>query len=155
MYKISYFKPTLTYSKVWILVWFLFYGPSTRFRSFRARSVTLTTLFLGRPPRQFTSAHSFASNWQLLFLNHRKRKNGRRHLFYDQVTTKECAGRGNRTRGRLHAKRTRFRSSYRARPVFKRKKKKSLVWDKGAVLRCTSPLSSSSPQFATKILGLK
>ena len=28
---------------------------------------------------------------------------------------KECAGRGDRTRGRLHAKRTRFRSSYRAR----------------------------------------
>ena len=37
------------------LVWFLFYGPSTYFRSFRARSVTLTTLFLGKPPRQFTS----------------------------------------------------------------------------------------------------
>ena len=28
---------------------------------------------------------------------------------------KECAGHGHRTRGRLHAKRTRFRSSYRAR----------------------------------------
>ena len=27
------------------LVWFLFYGPSTHFRSFRARSVTLTTLY--------------------------------------------------------------------------------------------------------------
>ena len=38
------------------LVWFLFYGPSTHFRSFRARSVTLTTLFLCKPPRQFTSA---------------------------------------------------------------------------------------------------
>ena len=37
------------------LVWFLFYSPSTHFRSFRARSVTLTTLFLGKPPRQFTS----------------------------------------------------------------------------------------------------
>ena len=36
--------------------WFLFYGPSTHFRSFQARSVTLTTLFLGKPPRQFTSA---------------------------------------------------------------------------------------------------
>ena len=30
------------------LVWFLFYGPSTHFRSFWARSVTLTTLFLGK-----------------------------------------------------------------------------------------------------------
>ena len=28
---------------------------------------------------------------------------------------KECAGRGDRTRGRLHTKRTRFQSSYRAR----------------------------------------
>ena len=28
------------------LVWFLFYGPSTHFRSFRARSVNLATLFL-------------------------------------------------------------------------------------------------------------
>ena len=29
-------------------------------------------------------------------------------MFHDQVSTKECAGRGDRTRGRLHAKRTRF-----------------------------------------------
>ena len=34
-----------------VLVWFLLYGPSTHFRSFRARSVTLTTLFLSKPPR--------------------------------------------------------------------------------------------------------
>ena len=39
--------------KVWF--WFRFYGPLTHFRSFRARSVTLTTMFLGKPPRQFTS----------------------------------------------------------------------------------------------------
>ena len=37
------------------LVCFLFYGPLTHFRSFRARSVNLATLFLGNPPRQFTS----------------------------------------------------------------------------------------------------
>ena len=37
------------------LVWFLFYSPSTHFRSFWARSVNLATLFLGKPPRQFTS----------------------------------------------------------------------------------------------------
>ena len=30
--------------------WFVFYGPSTHFRSLRARSVTLITLFLGKPP---------------------------------------------------------------------------------------------------------
>ena len=31
-----------------------FYGPLTHFRSFRARSVNLATLFVGKPPRQFT-----------------------------------------------------------------------------------------------------
>ena len=36
-------------------VGFLFYGPSTHFRSFRARSVNLATLFLGKSPRQFIS----------------------------------------------------------------------------------------------------
>ena len=35
------------------LVWFLFYCPSTHFRSFRAQSVTLTKLLLGKPPRQY------------------------------------------------------------------------------------------------------
>ena len=34
-----------------VLVWFLFYGPSTHFRSFQAWSVNLATLFLGKPPR--------------------------------------------------------------------------------------------------------
>ena len=67
------------------LVWFLFYGPSTHFRSFWARSVNLATLFLGKPHRlgslPILSAHSFASNWQLLFLNQRKRENGRRNAF--------------------------------------------------------------------------
>ena len=40
---------------IFALVWFLFYGPSTHFRSFRTGSVNLATLFLGKPPRQFTS----------------------------------------------------------------------------------------------------
>ena len=113
-----------------VVVVLVFYGPSTFFRSFRAQSVNLSTLFLGKPPRQFTStgqslynamfgihrtgpcykwtmlykdtfinyrkitiweprpghvltktikglsvlsAHSFASNWQLPFLNQRQR----------------------------------------------------------------------------------
>ena len=66
-----------------LLVWFLFYGLSTHFRSFRARAVNLATVFLGKPPRQFTStyARSFASNWQLPILNQRKRENGRRNVF--------------------------------------------------------------------------
>ena len=37
------------------LIWFLFYGPSTHFMSYRAWSVNLATLFLGKSPRQFTS----------------------------------------------------------------------------------------------------
>ena len=37
------------------LGWFLFYGPSTHFRSFWVRSINLATLFLGKPPRQCTS----------------------------------------------------------------------------------------------------
>ena len=37
-----------------VVVVLVFYGPST-LRSFRARSVNLSTLFLGIPPRQFTS----------------------------------------------------------------------------------------------------
>ena len=70
----------LTAAKIIVLV---FYGPSTHFRSFRARSVNLATLFLGKPPRQFTStfAHSFASNWQLPMLNQPKGENGRRIFF--------------------------------------------------------------------------
>ena len=38
----------------WLVV-LVFYGPSTHFRSFRARSVNLATLFLGKPPGKFTS----------------------------------------------------------------------------------------------------
>ena len=44
-----------------IIVVLVFYGPSAQFRSFRVRPVILSTLFLGKTPRQFTStvsAHS-------------------------------------------------------------------------------------------------
>ena len=47
------------------VVGLVFYGSSTLLRSFRARSVNLSTMFPCKPPRQFTSivsAHSFASN---------------------------------------------------------------------------------------------
>ena len=52
-----------------VVVVSMFYGPSTLFRTFRARSVTvnLSTLFLGKPPR--LGALSFASNRQLPFLD--------------------------------------------------------------------------------------
>ena len=40
--------------RCWLVV-LVFYGPSTHFRSFRARSVNLATLFLGKPPGQFTN----------------------------------------------------------------------------------------------------
>ena len=48
------------------------------------------------------SAHSFASNWQLLFLNQRKRENGHRNFFMTKSPRKKCAGREDRTRGHLH-----------------------------------------------------
>ena len=38
-----------------VVVVLVFYGPSTLLRSFWAWSVNLSTLFLGKPPRQFTS----------------------------------------------------------------------------------------------------
>ena len=45
-----YVKPPVV-----VVVVLVFYGPSTHFRLFRAQSVSLSTLFLGKPPRQFTS----------------------------------------------------------------------------------------------------
>ena len=72
------------------LIGYLFYGPSTHFRSFWAQSVTLTTLFLGKPP----NAHSFASNWQLLFLNQQKRKNGRKNFFMTKSPRKNVPDSG-------------------------------------------------------------
>ena len=84
----------------WFLVWFLFYGPSTYFRSFRAWSVTLTTLFwaslLGSLP--VLSAHSLVSNWQLLFLNQRKRENGRKHFFMTKSPRKNMPDLGIKLR---------------------------------------------------------
>ena len=38
-----------------VVVELVFYGPSIHFKSFRARSVNLSTLFLDKSPRQFTS----------------------------------------------------------------------------------------------------
>ena len=54
LYMIKVSAPYLL-NKITVLVWLLFYCPSTHFRSFRARLVTLTILFLGKPHRQFTS----------------------------------------------------------------------------------------------------
>ena len=66
-----------------LLVWFLFYGPSTHFRSFGHSLLAWPHCswenLLGSLP--VLSAHSFASNWQLLFLNQQKRENGRRNFF--------------------------------------------------------------------------
>ena len=55
------------------------------------RSVILSTLFLDKPPRDrlpVLSAHSFAINRQLLFLNQQKRKNGRRNIFMTKSSQK-------------------------------------------------------------------
>ena len=79
----------------------VFYGSSTLLSLFRARSVNLSTLLPGKPPRQFTStvsAHSFASNWQLPFLNQRKGENGRRNFFITNHLLRMFAGREDRIR---------------------------------------------------------
>ena len=52
---------------------------------------------------------------KLLFLNQRKRENGRKNLFMTKSPRKNVPDIGIKLGGRLHAKRTCFRSSYRAR----------------------------------------
>ena len=96
----------------------VFYGSSTLLRSFRAQSVNLSTLFPGKSPRQFTSivsAHSFASNWQLPFLNQRKGDNGHRMFFMTNLLPRTCAGREDGIRDQPHTRRRPVRPSYRAR----------------------------------------
>ena len=59
------------------------------------RSVILATLFLGKPPGgrlPVLSAHSLAINWQMLFLNQWKRKNGRRNIFMIKSSWKNVPG---------------------------------------------------------------
>ena len=45
-------------------------------------------------PKPVLSAHSFASNWQLLFLNQRKRENGRRNVFMTKSLRKNVPDMG-------------------------------------------------------------
>ena len=85
----------------------VFYGSSTLLRAFR--SVNLSTQFPDKPPRQFTSivsAHSFASNWKLPFLNRRKGDNGRRTFFMTNLLPRMCAGREDGIRDWPHTRRT-------------------------------------------------
>ena len=71
------------------LIEVVFYGPSAHFMSFLARSVNLAILFLYKH-----SAHSFASNWQLSFLNQRKGDNGHRLIFMTKSQRQNMAGPG-------------------------------------------------------------
>ena len=71
-----------------IYFWFDFCFTALRhILSFRARSVNLATLFLGKPPRQFTSTYCTFFR-QLLFLNQRKKENGRRNVFMTKSARK-------------------------------------------------------------------
>ena len=65
------------------LVRLMFYGPVNTIKAMLSRSVYLTTLFLGRLSLLCVStcAHSFTRNWQLPFLNQRKRENDCRKYF--------------------------------------------------------------------------
>ena len=115
LWSMKFFQCSRAHNTNFGLVWFLFYGASTHFRSFRAWSVNLPhcswASLLGSLP--VLSAHSFASNWQLLFLNQRKRENERRNLFMTKSPRKNVPDMGIELGA--HAKRTGFRSSYRAR----------------------------------------
>ena len=51
---LQFLFPCIFYLTKWLVV-LVFYGPSTHVRSFQARSVNLVTLFLGKPPGQFTN----------------------------------------------------------------------------------------------------
>ena len=89
-----------------LIVKLVFYGPLTHFRSFPAQSVNLATLFLGKPPRQFTTA---------LFESAEEGEWPKKH-FHDQISTKECfAGCENRTRDRIPSGRASNRATA---PVF-------------------------------------
>ena len=79
------------------------------------------------------SAHPFASNWQLLFLNQWKRENGCWNFFMTKSPRKTVPDVGIELGGRLHAKWTRFRSSYRAR-LF------DLIWAMSYEKRCSKVL---------------
>ena len=61
---------------------------------------TVPGLFLGKPPDSLPviSAHSSASNWQLLFLNQRKRENGRRNVFMTKSPRKNVPDVGTELR---------------------------------------------------------
>ena len=74
----------------------VFYGPSTLLKSFRVRPVNVSTLhcswasLLGSLP--VLSAHSFASNLQLPFLNPRKGENSSRNYFITNLCERMLPG---------------------------------------------------------------
>ena len=72
--------------------------------SLRAWSVTLTTLFLGKPPWQFTSTlivHILSPVTDNCFLESADEGEWQEKCFHDRISTKECAGHGDRTRDTL------------------------------------------------------
>ena len=54
MYEYKQSKMLMNVTKMVVIV-LVFYCPSTLFRSFWVRSVNLSIMFLGKPPKQFTS----------------------------------------------------------------------------------------------------
>ena len=93
----------------------------TRFRSsYRALSFTQEAIYHVRTEMRQSfgslpvlSAHSFATNWQLPFLNQWKGENGHRNYFMTKLT--KVAGPEDRTCNRPHTRQTCIRSSNRAR----------------------------------------
>ena len=95
-YQIRLARPNLYMNRVMrkvVVVELVFYGPSTLLRSFRAGQLNYPhcsrASILGSLP--VLSAHYFASNWQLPFLNQRKGENGRRNIFMTKYFYGHCS----------------------------------------------------------------
>ena len=77
---------------VCLFVWVDALRPRYTAEVMSGRSVIISTLFLCKPPRDrlpVLSAHHFAINLQMIFLNQRKRKNGRRNIFMTKSSQKD------------------------------------------------------------------
>ena len=98
--------------------WLYYCFTALRLRSFRARQLAYPhcswASLLGSLP--VLSAHSFASNWQLPFLNQRKGENGRRIFFITKSPRKNVPGVRIEPATVCLPGRTRIRPSKRARP---------------------------------------
>ena len=123
----------------------VFHGSSTLLRSFRARSVNLSILFLGS--LQVSSVHILLPvTDNSPFLNQRKGDNGRRKFFMTILLPRRCVGREDGICDRPHTRRTCVRPSYYAR---QRNLKEEVVH---AAERLALPRSMSSVRYSLEAI---